>query len=78
MVRMNFIFILSSDPNLLQKKSVKQKIKKTLALDKVLKFQVQELERAVNIRITCPCDIYIPPYTPLLFSKTGVYRGIHF
>ena len=27
MVRMNFIFILSSDPNLLRKKSVKQKIK---------------------------------------------------
>ena len=20
----------------------------------------------------------IPPYTPLLYSKTGVYRGIHF
>ena len=34
MVRMNFIFIFisSSDPNLLRKKSVKQKIKKTLAL----------------------------------------------
>ena len=28
-----FIFISSSDPNLLRKKSVKQKIKKTLALD---------------------------------------------
>ena len=34
MVRMNFIFIFisSSDPNLLRKESVKQKIKKTLAL----------------------------------------------
>ena len=34
MVRMNFIFIFisSSDPNLLRKKSVKQKIKKTMAL----------------------------------------------
>ena len=21
---------------------------------------------------------FIPPYTPLLYSKTGVYRGIHF
>ena len=30
-----------------------------------------------TIRITCPCDLY-PPYTPLLYSKTGVYRGIHF
>ena len=28
------------------------------------------------IRITCPCNI--PPYNPLLYSKTGVYRGIHF
>ena len=29
---MNFIFISSSDPNLLRKKSVKQKNKKTMAL----------------------------------------------
>ena len=21
---------------------------------------------------------FIPPYTPLLYNKTGVYRGIHF
>ena len=21
---------------------------------------------------------FIPPYTPLLYSKTGVYRGIHY
>ena len=30
----------------------------------------------IFIRITCPCDSY-PPYTPLLYSKIGVYRGIH-
>ena len=24
------------------------------------------------------CLIHVPPYTPLLYSKTGVYRGIHF
>ena len=29
-----------------------------------------------SIRITCPCNEE-PPYTPLLYSKTGVYRGIH-
>ena len=22
--------------------------------------------------------IFTPPYTPLLYSKTGVYRGIHY
>ena len=22
--------------------------------------------------------LFIPPYTPLLYSKTGVYRGVHF
>ena len=27
------------------------------------------------IRITCTCNIFLP-YTPLLYSKTGVYRGI--
>ena len=21
---------------------------------------------------------FIPPYTPLLYSKTGVYRGVHY
>ena len=21
---------------------------------------------------------FIPPYTPLLYSKTGVYRGLHY
>ena len=26
-----------------------------------------------SIRITCPCNVY----TPLSYSKTGVYRGIH-
>ena len=26
-----------------------------------------------NMSVKC-----IPPYTPLLYSKTGVYRGIHF
>ena len=26
---------------------------------------------------TCPCKEQ-PPYTPLLYSKTGVYPGIHF
>ena len=35
MVRMNFIFISSSDPNLLRKKSVKQKIKKDGPTDMV-------------------------------------------
>ena len=29
------------------------------------------------IRITCPSN-EDPPYTPLLYSKTGVCRGIHF
>ena len=29
-----------------------------------------------NIMLTCPC--YFDPYTPLLWSKTGVYRGIHY
>ena len=24
------------------------------------------------------CVWFIPPYTPLLYSKTGVYRGIYF
>ena len=28
------------------------------------------------IRITCPCN-EDSPYIPLLYSKTGVYRGIH-
>ena len=27
-----------------------------------------------HITKTSPCT---PPYTPLLYSKTGVYRGIH-
>ena len=31
----------------------------------------------MGIMITCPCVLY-PPYTPLLYSKTGVYRGIHY
>ena len=30
----------------------------------------------VAIRITSPCDLY--PLTPHLYSKTGVYRGIHY
>ena len=29
----------------------------------------------VNIRKTCPSNVY-PPHTPLLYSKTGVRRGI--
>ena len=29
-----------------------------------------------DIMLTCLCKI--PPYTPLFYSKTGVYRGIHF
>ena len=28
------------------------------------------------IRKTCPCNIIIPPYTPLLNSKVGVCKGI--
>ena len=31
----------------------------------------------VNIMQTCKCNVY-PPYTPLLYSKTGVYTGMHF
>ena len=27
------------------------------------------------IRKTCPCDLY-PIYTPILYSNSGVYRGI--
>ena len=30
-----------------------------------------------DIGITCPCVLY-PPYTSLLYSKTGVYRGTHY
>ena len=30
-----------------------------------------------SIMQTCPCN-EDPPYTPLLYSKTGVYTGIHF
>ena len=30
-----------------------------------------------NIMLTCPCNVH-PPYTPLLYSKTGDYRGIHY
>ena len=30
-----------------------------------------------DIMITCPCN-EDPPYTPLLYSETGVYMGIHF
>ena len=26
--------------------------------------------------LTCPCNVY--PYTPLLYSKTGVYRGLQY
>ena len=29
----------------------------------------------LNITKTCPCDVY-RPLTPLLYSKTGVCRGI--
>ena len=34
------------------------------------------LNPACSIRKTCPCGLY--HFTPLLYSKTGVYRGIHF
>ena len=27
--------------------------------------------------LACPC-VLNPPYIPLLYSKTGVYRGIHY
>ena len=40
----------------------------------MLSFLLMEI---LPIRITCPCNVY-PPYTPFLYSKTGVYRGIHF
>ena len=30
----------------------------------------------VVIMLACPCNV--DPYTPLLYSKTGVYRGIHY
>ena len=30
---------------------------------------------SIPIMLTSPCNIY-PPYTPLLYSKNGVYRGI--
>ena len=29
-----------------------------------------------SIMLTCPCDVD-PPYTQLLYSKTGVYMGIY-
>ena len=29
-----------------------------------------------HIRITCPCDLY--PIAPTFYSKTLVYKGIHF
>ena len=31
------------------------------------------LDHHANMSVKCT-----PPYTPLLYSKTGVYRGIHF
>ena len=30
-----------------------------------------------TIMITCPCNVY-PPYTPLVYSKSGVYKGLYF
>ena len=33
--------------------------------------------RRDNIMQTCPCNVH-PLYTPLLYSKTVVYRGIHY
>ena len=30
-----------------------------------------------SIMKTCPCNEQ-PPYTPILYRKTGVYRGMHF
>ena len=28
------------------------------------------------IMLTCSCNVY-PPYTPRLYSKSGVYRDVH-
>ena len=36
-----------------------------------------ENEARLIIRKTCPYNEH-PPFTPLLYRKTGVYRGIHF
>ena len=33
----------------------------------------KEFNLKTNIMITCPCNVH-----PLLYSKTGVYRGIHY
>ena len=32
----------------------------------------------LDIMITHPCHLHPLRYTPLLYSKTGVYRGIHY
>ena len=42
--------------------------------DEVKKFTIWTID--VCIMITCPCNEN-PLYTPLLYRKTGVYRGIH-
>ena len=36
------------------------------------------IRSSLPIRITCRCDLSPPTYTPLLYSKTWVYRGILF
>ena len=36
------------------------------------------IKSSYNVK-TCPCNVYpLPPPPPLLYSKIGVYRGIHY
>ena len=49
---------------------------KDLKLGNASKFLDINMD-ATYIMKTSPCN-EDPPYTPLLYNKTGVYRGIHF
>ena len=40
----------------------------------ILNFCGHQRQHFVNIRIKCPLNVH--PYTPLLYSKTGICRGI--
>ena len=63
-----------SDDNRTQKFSNYVPIQKIRSKNKVA-FAV-ELS-ILCIRITSPCNVYLPPHT-LLYSKTGVHWGIHY